>query len=488
MQNLSLTQFIDDFGDSLLNQVRKQNPPVFNGNISQKRALILDNLKRSPFDAQAKIIQAVTKLLLDEDERAAIINGDMGTGKTLMGIATAALLHHEGLARTMVLCPPHLVYKWRREILATIPDAKVVVLNGPVTLKMLINMRKEQKPLTPCFYIIGRVRLRLGHHWRPAYNIRKILTYDDTPYETRAVSCPDCAEVVYDKEGEPMSPEAFPDSRQLNCQKCQSPLWTLMRKKTTDADKALEKALCRLPTIGAKKAKTLIQNFSSDFLADCLADNVYQLVNLMDENGNLVFTDSQAKRMEKAIGNCEFGHGDYQASEFIKRYFPKGFFSFLIIDEGHEYKGSDSAQGQAMGVLASQASKILLLTGTLMGGYADDIFYILHRILPNQMLKDGFRYNNRGSLGTAAMQFLQEHGILKQIHTVKEGDNYRTSRGKRESVRTAKAPGFGPKGLARYILPYTAFLKLKDLDEKALPEYKEHFMEIAMNPQQADRV
>jgi len=42
------------------------------------------------------------------------------------------------------------------------------------------------------------------------------------------------------------------------------------------------------------------------------------------------------------------------------------------VDEGHEYKNAGSAQGQAMGVLAAKARKSLLLTGTLMGGYADD--------------------------------------------------------------------------------------------------------------------
>jgi N12 class adenine-specific DNA methylase len=32
--------------------------------------------------------------------------------------------------KNLIVSPPHLVYKWRREILNTIPDAKVVTLNG----------------------------------------------------------------------------------------------------------------------------------------------------------------------------------------------------------------------------------------------------------------------------------------------------------------------------------------------------------------------
>ncbi|MFK1406870.1 hypothetical protein ACIUYQ_27350, partial [Pseudomonas aeruginosa] len=49
-------------------------------------------------------------------------------------------------------------------------------------------------------------------------------------------------------------------------------------------------------------------------------------INLMDGNGELVFSDRQATRMERAMANMEFGFGEggYQPSEFIKRYLPQG--------------------------------------------------------------------------------------------------------------------------------------------------------------------
>src|SRR3546814_16620774 len=73
------------------------------------------------------------------------------------------------------------------------------------------------------------------------------------------------------------------------------------------------------------------------------------------------------------------GEGGYQASEFVKRYLPQGAFDLLIADEAHEYKTGGSAQGQAMGVIAAKVRKTVLLTGTLMGGYADDLFHLLFR-------------------------------------------------------------------------------------------------------------
>ncbi|HHW2185507.1 TPA: helicase-related protein, partial [Pseudomonas aeruginosa] len=194
-----------------------------------------------------------------------------------------------------------------------------------------------------------------------------------------------------------------------------------------------------------------------------------------------------AKRMERSMANIEFGFGEggYQPTEFIKRQLPNGYFDLLVVDEGHEYKNSGSAQGQAMGVLAAKARKTVLLTGTLMGGYADDLFYLLFRILTQRMIEDGYRPNARGSMAPAAMSFMREHGVLKDIYTERDGDSHKTARGKKLSVRTVKAPGFGPKGIHRFVLPFTVFLKLKDIGGNVLPDYQEEFVDVPMAPEQA---
>ena len=54
-----------------------------------------------------------------------------------------------------------------------------------------------------------------------------------------------------------------------------------------------------------------------------------------------------------------------------------GFFDYAIGDEVHELKGGDTAQGNALGTLANCAGRIAVLTGTLLGGYASDLFNIL---------------------------------------------------------------------------------------------------------------
>ena len=510
---IPLTDFIRDFGDGLLEAVQQQNPPVYNGHPDPQRDHVMDTLTRAPFPAQRDAVQAICRLLVEQNESAAVLNAEMGTGKTMMAIATAAVLEAEGFARTVVISPPHLVYKWRREILETIDNARVWVLNGPDTLAKLLLIKESlgiREHEGPEFFVLGRVRMRMGFHWKPAYAIRmryaRMMPEDGDAsrsfIQKKAVcSCPNCGTVVTieDEDGNPrpVEPAYFPDNKRLQCRAefdgkiCGEPLWTLIRpekRQKSRRDLVLE-AMCQIPTIGPKTADRLVSAFGEELLQGMLADNVYSFINLMDEDGELVFSDKQARRMERAMANLEFGFGQggYQATEFIKRYLPNGYFSNLIVDEGHEYKNDASAQGQAMGVLANKVRKVLLLTGTLMGGYADDLFFLLWRIMPQRMIEDGFVYNNRGSLGTAAMSFMREYGILKDIYTESEGDSHRTAKGKRITVRTAKGPGFGPKGIARYVLPYTVFLKLRDIGGNVLPAYDEHFINVAMTCDQAEK-
>ncbi|HBP5443624.1 DEAD/DEAH box helicase [Pseudomonas aeruginosa] len=483
---MSLQDFVDEFGDELLDALNSANPPVYAGQPQAHRQLIVASLKRKLFPAQAEVVHAVVELQVDRGERAAIVNGEMGCGKTTVGIATAAVLNAEGYRRTLVLSPPHLVYKWRREIQETVAGAKVWVLNGPDTLVKLIKLREQLgvQPTGQEFFALGRVRMRMGFHWKPVFTRRRTLHGD-------VAACTDCGTVISDLDGEPVNPIALEaEEYRRKCSHCAAPLWTLIRPRSlsgSDQSSAVLKALKRIPTIGEVTAQKLMKKFGDGFLASMLGDNIHEFINLMDGNGELVFSDRQATRMERAMANMEFGFGEggYQPSEFIKRYLPQGTFDLLIADEAHEYKNGGSAQGQAMGVLAAKARKTLLLTGTLMGGYGDDLFYLLFRALPGRMIEDGYRPTTSGSMTSAAMAFMRDHGVLKDIYSESTGTAHKTAKGTKVSVRTVKAPGFGPKGVLRCILPFTIFLKLKDIGGNVLPPYDEEFREVQMDVAQA---
>ncbi|MCE4509531.1 DEAD/DEAH box helicase, partial [Xanthomonas hortorum] len=329
----------------------------------------------------------------------------------------------------------------------------------------------------------GRVRMRMGFHWRSVFTRGRTRHGD-------VAACPDCGHVITDLDGEPVNPiELDAEEYRRKCSHCAAPLWTLIRPRSlsgSDQSSAVLKALKRIPTIGEVTAQKLMKRFGDGFLASMLGDNVHEFINLMDGNGELVFSDRQATRMERAMANMEFGFGEggYQPSEFIKRYLPQGTFDLLIADEAHEYKNGGSAQGQAMGVLAAKSRKTLLLTGTLMGGYGDDLFYLLFRALPGRMIEDGYRPSTSGSMASAAMAFMRDHGVLKDIYSESTGTAHKTAKGSKVSVRTVKAPGFGPKGVLRCILPFTVFLKLKDIGGNVLPPYDEEFREVAMDTAQ----
>ncbi|EWS65612.1 hypothetical protein Y695_01138 [Hydrogenophaga sp. T4] len=89
-ESMRLADFIDEFGDGLLSQVKSQNPAIFDPElyegtaVHQRRQAIMDGLKRQAFKAQADAVQASVKLLVDHNQPAVVINAEMGTGKTMM--------------------------------------------------------------------------------------------------------------------------------------------------------------------------------------------------------------------------------------------------------------------------------------------------------------------------------------------------------------------------------------------------------------------
>src|SRR5260370_38917296 len=93
------------------------------------------------------------------------------------------------------------------------------------------------------------------------------------------------------------------------------------------------------------------------------------------------------------------------------------FIGYAIADEVHELKG-DTAEGNALGTLAECAQHTVVLTGTLLGGYADKVFNILFRMHPARMAQEGFEY---GETGVRA--FTETYGLLQKITGIEPEDN-----------------------------------------------------------------
>lgn len=154
----------------------------------------------------------------------------------------------------------------------------------------------------------------------------------------------------------------------------------------------------------------------------------------------------------------------------------KGFFDFIIFDEAHELKAENSAQGAVLGKLAEKA-KTLAMTGTLMGGKASDIFFLLQRTNPKDMKLEGFIGKKPNVIA-----FVEKYGVLERIVKAEEQDN-RYSIGRKRTQKSVKErPGLSPLVVGNFLLNKTVFVRLSDFAER-LPLYIEHPIECKIHPE-----
>lgn len=170
---------------------------------------------RKPFPAQEHFIAASVKAL--RNQRAIMMIGEVGSGKTLCGTTTVHV-HAAGRPyRALVFCPGHLVHKWSREIMDTIPGANVRHIDHCSDLNRLYEQRRPASH--PEWFIIARDRAKLGSKWEPAAWKKRV-----GRGKINALCCPRCGQSLVDKDGVCVSHEWLA-ANQRQCMHCQEPLW-----------------------------------------------------------------------------------------------------------------------------------------------------------------------------------------------------------------------------------------------------------------------
>ena len=145
----------------------------------------------------------------------------MGTGKTFIAASAA---HMAGFERVLVLCPPHLTRKWKREVEATVPGARVVIVASITDLERL---RAATGP-GPLFAIMSRERAKLSYRWQPAVVGRwatvrgRVIRHEETGEPFQVPCCPDCRAQVVDRDGVPL-PQRDLARRKRWCPECAPP-------------------------------------------------------------------------------------------------------------------------------------------------------------------------------------------------------------------------------------------------------------------------
>ena len=215
---MDLAQFIDTYKDAIAQRVVESYPPLYR---PSQNGHGLPQLLRSPLGAQADAIRGVT-LSLAAHQGTNVV-GEMGTGKTFIGASAA---YAAGFQRVLVLTPPHLTRKWKREVEQTVPKARVAIVASITDLERL---RLSTGP-GPLFAIMSRERAKLSYRWQAAYIERwatsrgGLIRDEETREPFRVPCCPICASQIVDKDGVPLTAEEMGRKRRT-CAGCGSALW-----------------------------------------------------------------------------------------------------------------------------------------------------------------------------------------------------------------------------------------------------------------------
>ena len=413
-------------GDRILREYPALHP--FDDAVSPR----IKGLLRTPFPAQTIAIMGVAKRW--HQARTAMVVAECGTGKTLISLG-AIDVHCGGSPFTaLAMVPPHLVEKWAREAFLTIPGLRVFLIDD------LRNGGDENKS-----HGVNEVRLRQGRIVREG--LRTTLS------ELR------------------------------------------LRKDSASARKRWL-SLCGRPSlfiVGRERAKLgyfwrhAYRVPGSGPYVGCIVNSDTGTPVIVDDS-RLTAGEFEKVKIAETIEtrgekSCRPLHSPlWQADsdkirrmapiEFIGRYMPQ-WFDYAICDEIHQLAG-DTAQGNALGTLASCTDRIVGLTGTLLGGYADDLFNTLFRLEARRMKEHGYEWGTTGR-----SSFIQDYGVLETITKVEPANNACSKAKSTGTVR--RKPGASPLLFGEFLMQLCAFVFLEDISGE-LPPYEETYLSVPMDP------
>ena len=208
----SVSDYLKAYGSTLAEKIKKEAKPLFNpGDDWDKK---MSTMIRQPFPAQGDAIMAVCELL--KEKKSALICGEMGVGKSILGLTVPYVYQNGGRpCRSLIMCPGHLVKKWKKEVETTIPDAKAMIVRKLEDVMRL----KLQKPENYEFVIVSKDKAKLSYRWIPA------VTKNNSGYR-----CPQCHALITNNDGIPVDYAYFKKAKRF-CSHCRSALWQADNKK-----------------------------------------------------------------------------------------------------------------------------------------------------------------------------------------------------------------------------------------------------------------
>mgnify|MGYP000869322364 CR=1 FL=1 len=498
-----LDEYFLKYGQDILVNTLKVIDPI-----SERNSVVtVPNKTRVPYPEQAEIVNGTIKFL--QNSRHVIINGDMGTGKTLMSCLSIEGYYLERYMksnpkaslqeatenisyRVAVMCPGHLAQKWKEEIESEIIGASVVVVRRLNDLVEL-NEHHKEKPKGKFFFIFPKDSTKLGYSKVPVpfkkgkkhvkmYRCEHCYSvYSEGDFKKNDGVCPSCKkEVEYKKYNFEKSELAY---RGALCPYCRE----LMFDKTVSKEKldSMEVNPLSLLDFDSEKKGNSVCNSCGSTLWAPLVRNLGRENNLRGWKRVKYFRNkarkgTQIKWVHESVLNDfvldkDLEERDYEVvkpeftrravmSKYIQRKMRK-FFDLAVIDEAHLYKAGASAQAIAMHHIVKSSSKVIALTGTLVGGVASDLFYMLFKLCPQNIVKEGYGYND-------VMRFSEDYGVIEtKFYFDKEEEVNSMSSGRKMSAPSVK-PGINPEFFPRFLFGSTLFLSIEDMGRFLPPLYE----------------
>ena len=402
---------------------------------------ILGTLLRKPFVAQEVAIAGAAERLHQANSVAII--AEMGTGKTLMAIALAHVVASGRPYACLFVVPPQLLQKTSREILQTIPGARTYVIDS------LRSLRPGQTGPQG----VNELRLRNGRIVRDGVHT----TLTDMRLRGK-----------YKSPWDRWVAERGPGPHFVICGRDRLKLGNFWRHSYQIARCGNYNGAVVNPDSGRPVVFDDERLLCDDFGKQERFAEMLESVALCGGDRT-----KPRKRLYSPLWQADGARiRRYAPIEFIGRFLPH-FFKFGIADEVHEAKAADTAQGNALGTLAAAVDKTIVLTGTLTGGMASDVFNVLYRIDPRRMVSQGYEYGEAG-----IRSFTQTYGVLETITTIEPQENA-CSKAK-VTKRVKERPGASPLLFGRFLMDIGAFVSLEDISAN-LPPYTEEVISVPMD-------
>lgn len=173
----------------------------------------------------------------------------------------------------------------------------------------------------------------------------------------------------------------------------------------------------------------------------------------------------------------------YSLAKWMSRRLPATWWAdtMLVIDEAHEMSNGETAQSLAGQRLAGRAACTLLLTGSVMSGYARSLFHVLRLASPE--FSEEWRHDD-------VERFCKAYGYSKFTATEDAVRAHR--RGRQSDRRSAEnmkrvgdAPGVAPGAVLRHVLKVAAVVHQEDL-ELDIPPMVEHEIKVPVDDRDFD--